>query len=226
MQSLHHLVVFGKVLHLGISDTPAWIVSRANEYARGHGLTQFSVYQGHWSASVRDFERDIIPMCEFEGMALAPWGSLGRGLYRSPEEFASTRSKGRKMGSQTESSKAVSAALDEIAKKKGTKITSVALAYVRAKSAYVFPIVGCRTKRQLLDNIEALSIELSEAEVDSIEAATPHFDVGFPMTMLFCYGGVKYNTRMTSSDIPLLKASVHLDVPTRVGPPKPHAHEG
>src|ERR1700761_8249160 len=57
MQSLNHLVVQGKVLYLGISDTPAWIVSKANQYARDHNLRQFSVYQGKWSAADRDFER-------------------------------------------------------------------------------------------------------------------------------------------------------------------------
>ena len=63
MQSLNTLVQQGKVLYLGISDTPAWVVSKANEYARQKGLRQFSVYQGKWSAESRDFERDIIPMC-------------------------------------------------------------------------------------------------------------------------------------------------------------------
>lgn len=62
MQSLNVMVAQGKVLYLGISDTPAWIVSKANEYARQNGLRQFSVYQGRWSAEHRDFERDIIPM--------------------------------------------------------------------------------------------------------------------------------------------------------------------
>lgn len=79
MNSLHNLVTTGKVLYLGISDTPAWVVVKCNDYARFHGLTQFAVYQGHWSAAFRDFERDIIPMVEAEGMALAPWGAIGRG---------------------------------------------------------------------------------------------------------------------------------------------------
>ena len=82
MQSLNHLVQAGKVLYLGISDTPAWVVSKANQYARDHGLRQFSVYQGRWSAADRDFERDIIPMCRDEGMALAPWGALGGGHFK------------------------------------------------------------------------------------------------------------------------------------------------
>lgn len=59
MQSLNHLVALGKVLYLGISDTPAWVVTKPNQYARDHGLKPFSVYQGHWSAAKRDFERGM-----------------------------------------------------------------------------------------------------------------------------------------------------------------------
>lgn len=64
MHALNDLAVSGKVIYLGISDTPAWVVSKANQYARDHGLRQFVVYQGLWNASIRDFERDIIPMCK------------------------------------------------------------------------------------------------------------------------------------------------------------------
>lgn len=71
MQSLNNLVVQGKVLYLGVSDTPAWVVSKANQYARDHGLRQFCVYQGRWSAASRDFEREIIPMCREEGVSRA-----------------------------------------------------------------------------------------------------------------------------------------------------------
>jgi aryl-alcohol dehydrogenase-like predicted oxidoreductase len=82
MQSLNSLVVSGQVLYLGISDAPAWVVSQANEYARQNHLRPFSVYQGRWSAASRDFERDIIPMCQANGMALAPWGALGGGYFK------------------------------------------------------------------------------------------------------------------------------------------------
>jgi aryl-alcohol dehydrogenase-like predicted oxidoreductase len=67
MDSLHVLVQQGKVLYLGVSDTPAWIVAKANQYARDHGKTPFTIYQGLWSILVRDMERDIIPMCVDEG---------------------------------------------------------------------------------------------------------------------------------------------------------------
>ena len=73
MHSLNDLVVSGKVMYLGISDTPAWVVAKANQYARDHGLRQFSVYQGMWNAALRDFEREIIPMCLDEGMAILPY---------------------------------------------------------------------------------------------------------------------------------------------------------
>ncbi|CAF9940176.1 hypothetical protein IMSHALPRED_001777 [Imshaugia aleurites] len=220
MQSLHHLVASGKVLYLGISDTPAWIVSKANEYARQQGLTQFSVYQGYWSAAVRDFERDIIPMCESEGMALAPWGALGRGAFMSPEEYEK-KEDGRKMG-QSENVKKVSAVLDKLAKDKGTLITSVALAYVRHKSPYVFPIVGGRKIEHLKSNIEALSIELSDEEIDEIEGAAP-FEHGFPINFLFEYGGApKFNTRMGPGDMFFVKSAGHLDTVPKTKAPKPH----
>ena len=62
MNGLHNLVVQGKVLSLGVSDTPAWVVSKANTYARLTGKTPFVIYQGAWSILERDMERDIIPM--------------------------------------------------------------------------------------------------------------------------------------------------------------------
>lgn len=123
MLSLNRLVTSGKVLYLGISDTPAWVVSKANEYARNHGLTQFSVYQGLWNASDRDIEREIVPMCEAEGMALAIWGSLGQGRFKSRAQRES--GEGRTFFKPTEKEIKISDRLEDIANKRGTTITSV-----------------------------------------------------------------------------------------------------
>ncbi|ETI24632.1 hypothetical protein G647_04001 [Cladophialophora carrionii CBS 160.54] len=79
MQSLNYLVQQRKVLYLGVSDTPAWVVVKANAYARHLGLRPFSVYRGRWSAAERDLERDIVPMCKDEGMDITVWGGLGSG---------------------------------------------------------------------------------------------------------------------------------------------------
>ena len=219
MNALHHLVVSGKVIYLGISDTPAWIVSKANQYARDHALTQFSVYQGHWSAAMRDFERDILPMCEAEGMAIAPWGALGRGQFATKEDLEQKGSEGRKVA-QTDEIKAVSAVLDSLAKKKNALITSIALAYVRYKAPNVFPIVGIRKIGHLKGNIAGLSVELTDEEIDEIDAATS-FKVGFPMSMLFEYGGKTYNNRMSIKDMALAAPAGHFDAVEKSRPPKP-----
>ena len=182
MQSLNHLVSSRKVLYLGISDTPAWVVVKCNAYARQYGLRQFSVYQGKWSAAERDFEREIIPMCKDEGMSLAPWGALGGGHFKPKDQI------GKDGGRITTVTKAnnsdqVFEVLEKMAKRKNTLVTSIALAYVMHKTPYVFPICGTRKLEHLKSNIEALGLKLREEDMQEIEQAYP-FDVGFPQNML------------------------------------------
>ncbi|KAI0752665.1 Aldo/keto reductase [Daedaleopsis nitida] len=187
MNGLHHLVASGKVLYLGISDTPAWIVAKANQYARLTGKTPFVIYQGAWSILQRDFERDIIPMARAEGLALAPWNVLAGGKIRTDEEEEKRRQTGEKgrMTSgpnweRTEEQRKVCKALEEVAKQVGTKsIQAVAIAYVMHKTTHVFPIIGGRKVEQLEGNIEALNFTLSEEQVKYLENASP-FDPGFP----------------------------------------------
>lgn len=134
MQSLNHLVAQGKVLYLGISDTPAWFVVKCNAYAREHGLRPFSVYQGRYSAQLRDLEREIIPMCKHEGMAVHAFGVLGGGFFRSP---GSGGEDGRRAAGSEHllvgREEQISAVLDTVAKRHGVPITSVALAYAMQK---------------------------------------------------------------------------------------------
>lgn len=188
--------------------------------ARNHGLRPFSVYQGQWSAASRDFERDIIPMARDEGMALAPWGSLGGGNFTT-EAKRKANEKGRNMRPPTETQIKISKKLEQIANKKNTQITSVALAYVMHKAPYVFPIVGGRKVEHLKGNIEALSLELSNEEIDEIDAESG-FQVGFPMNFLFEWAGDKYNTRMTSSNVGLLQFAGKLDSVPHQPHIKPH----
>ena len=182
MNSLHHLVASRKVLYLGISDCPAWVVVKCNDYARQHGLTQFSVYQGKWSAAERDFERDIIPMCQHEGMSLAPWGALGGGYFKPKDQIHNDG--GRNLPHvKAAHAEQVTEVLEKIAQRKSTFVTSVALAYVMHKAPYVFPICGGRTVEHLKGNIEALGLVLDASDIEEIEQAYP-FDVGFPHNML------------------------------------------
>ncbi|KAK4494125.1 hypothetical protein PRZ48_014423 [Zasmidium cellare] len=217
MKSLNTLADQGKILYLGVSDTPAWIVSKANQWARDHGMRQFVVYQGQWSAGIRDFERDIIPMCEAEGMGLAPWGALGGGNFKSEEQRKSTD--GRKMFQISEKDIAISKVLEKIAKAKGTVITGIALAYVMHKTPNVFPIVGGRKAEHLKGNIEGLSIKLSPEEIEEIEAASP-FEYGFPLSILFLD---QKTPSFKGSDVYLTKMSVQLDTPERPRPIEPRS---
>ncbi|KAF3915750.1 hypothetical protein ABW20_dc0101827 [Dactylellina cionopaga] len=188
MQALNVYVKQGKVLYLGISDTPAWIVTKANEYARAHGLKGFCVYQGQWSAANREFERDIIQMCRVEGMGLCPWGALGGGNFRLPEERAEMEKegdKGRAWKGYDGSSKhaAVTPILAKIGKARGLSITGVALAYVCSKAPYVIPIAGGRKISHLEDNIKAIGVVLTPEEIAEIEGAYT-FEFGFPHDFL------------------------------------------
>lgn len=216
MQSLNHLVANGKVLYLGVSDTPAWVVVKCNEYARAHGLRQFSVYQGRWSAAERDFEREILPMTKAEGMGLCPWGVLGGGYFKAKGHV---KEGGRNLRvSQTGKDEQVSEVLEKIANAKGTLITSVALAYILHKTSYVFPICGGRKVDHLKGNIEALGLELSQEDMDEIESAYD-FSVGFPGS--FLSGGNPKGLK-GPQDVSFTSARANVDWVINDVPIKPH----
>ncbi|KAL2819655.1 NADP-dependent oxidoreductase domain-containing protein [Aspergillus cavernicola] len=218
MQSLHHVVVSGKVLNLGISDAPAWVVVKCNEYARFHGLTRFSVYQGRWSCSYRDFERDILPMCQSEGLAIAPWGALGRGQFKTAEAFQEEGT--RNMGPQEEKHRLMAEKLAEVGERKGVAPASIALAYLLHKAPYVFPVIGCRTVEQLESNIESLAVELTEDEIHEIEDTT-EFDLGFPMSFLFETPKQRYRSTMTTRDIWQVTCNTRLETVPKFRPIEP-----
>ncbi|KAK4225409.1 putative norsolorinic acid reductase [Podospora fimiseda] len=190
MQSLNSLITSHKVLYLGISDSPAWVVSKANQYARDHGLAQFSVYQGEWNAASRDMEREIVPMCRAENMGIMAFGCLGGGMFKSTTATA-VEEEERKRPPMSEKARKITLALERVAERKGTSLTGVALAYVMGKAPYVFPIVGGRKVEYLKGNIEALKIKLGEEDVREIEEGADDgdggFELGFPGSVI--YGG-------------------------------------
>lgn len=189
MDSLHILVEQGKVLYLGVSDTPAWIVASANTYALNNGKTPFSVYQGRWNIMLRDFEREIIPMAREFGMALCPWDVLGGGKFQTKKQIEERKKageilRGGSSSEQSEDERRMSEALEEVANELGTgSIQQVALAYILSKARYVIPMVGGRKVEHLEDNIKALSLKLTDKQVEKLESVKP-FDIGFPLTMI------------------------------------------
>ncbi|CAK5265823.1 unnamed protein product [Mycena citricolor] len=191
MDGLHNLVALGKVLYLGISDTPAWVVAQANQYALDHGKSPFAIYQGCWNVLDRSLEREVIPMVRAHGMALAPWNVLAQGKFRTDAEEEARRvsgEKGRMLFSadweRNEDEKKISHALEKVAGEIGAKsITSVAIAYLMHKVPYCFPIIGGRKVEHLMSNIEALEVSLSPEQIKFLEGVLK-FDPGFPATMI------------------------------------------
>ncbi|PWN89751.1 Aldo/keto reductase [Acaromyces ingoldii] len=186
MHSLNDEVRSGRVNYIGISDTPAWIVSKANEYARNHGLASFVAYQGEWSLLRRDLEREIIPMCRSEGMALMPYGVLGQGKFKTKQEIKERQAAGldlRKFwgdAKQSDQELAVSGALESMASELGaSSLGQVAVAYHLQKYPYVFPILGCRTVEQMRTNVGSLILSLPPDAIRTLEGIVP-FSLGFP----------------------------------------------
>ena len=207
MIGLNNLVKQGKVLYLGVSDTPAWIVSKANQYARDHGMSEFIIYQGAWNVMSRDFEREIIPMARQERMALAPWNVIAAGRLRSDEEEEKRRQtgeKGRAMFGQdnwerSETERKVANALQRIGKELGTPhVTAVAIAYVMQKTTHVFPIIGGRKIEHLHANIDALKIQLTKEHIQELESLVP-FSLGFPYDFFGHDSDGSYNMLMRTA---------------------------
>ncbi|KIX07828.1 uncharacterized protein Z518_02482 [Rhinocladiella mackenziei CBS 650.93] len=168
-----------------IPDSPAWVVAKANQYARDHGLRQFVVYQGQWSAALRDMEREIVPMCRDEGMGMCIWGVLNQGRFQTEAAFREREEnhEGRNHGPVSERDRQVSKVLENLADAKGVTVTNVALAYIMQKEPYVFPIVGGRKLEHIKGNIDGLSVALTGEEVVRIDSAYM-FDPGFPHIFL------------------------------------------
>ncbi|KAK5663044.1 hypothetical protein OQA88_6460 [Cercophora sp. LCS_1] len=214
MDSLHILVEQGKVLYLGVSDTPAWVVSAANTYALDHGKSPFVIYQGRWNAMLRDFERDIIPMARSFNMALAPWDVLGSGKFQSKKALEERKARGEGLrnmiakSEQTEDEVKMSEALYNVAQQHGTEsVTAVAIAYVMSKAANVFPIVGGRRVEHIMENIQAVNIKLTEEQIRYLESVKS-FDLGLSNPVS------KQNTTMPQSKVDKIEqAKANLPLP-------------
>lgn len=183
------LVQQGKILYLGVSDAPAWIVSAANIYAEQQGKTPFSVYQGRWNVMLRDLEREIIPMARHFGMALAPWDAIGGGKFQTKKQIEERQKNGEGLRSmlgagQSSHEAIMSEALEKVAQEHGlTSLAVIALAYVIQKAPNVIPIIGGRRIEHLHDNIQALSVRLTDEQISFLESRID-FDPGFPSTFV------------------------------------------
>jgi aryl-alcohol dehydrogenase-like predicted oxidoreductase len=181
MRALDDLVRAGKVLYVGISDTPAWVVSQANMLADLRGWSRFVAYQGEYSLASRAPERDILPMTNALDMAHLAWGLLEGGELTG--KYNSPSSEPRRSKDTSERIKSIAVVLMDIAKETGHTPSQVAINWARQKFQNMIPILGARTARQLSDNLGCLDFTLSDEAIERLNEAG-RIDLGFPHSFL------------------------------------------
>ncbi|MDK9698789.1 MAG: aldo/keto reductase [bacterium] len=187
MRGLDDLVRSGKVLYIGISDTPAWIVSQANTIATLRGWAPFIALQIQYSLAERTPERDLLPMAKAFGMTVTPWGILGSGLLTgkyNKQTKEMSRLHVTMSPTRTDTKKLqIADVIAEVAHEIGCTASQVAIAWLRQQSGNMIPILGARTEAQLLDNLGALSITLNSEQMKRLDEETK-VELGFPHDFL------------------------------------------
>ncbi|GAA3167587.1 aldo/keto reductase [Planomonospora alba] len=181
MRALDDAVRAGKILYVGVSDAPAWLVARACTLAEWRGWTPFAGLQVPYNLLRRDIERELLPMAEAFGMSVAAWGPLAGGVLSG--KFTGPGGAGGATrvdpGSLTPRDHAVARAVREVAGELGATPAQVAIAWTRARSAAVHPIIGARDTAQLKENLGAAGLVLPGEAVRRLESAA-EFALGFP----------------------------------------------
>lgn len=180
MRALDDQVRLGKVLYLGVSDTPAWVVAQMQTLAAERGWSPFAGLQVEYSLVQREVERELIPMARGLGLGVLAWGPLGAGVlsgkYTSPGGQAGDE---RRLAEVDPRRLAIAQAVTDVATGLGLSPAVVALAWLRAQGG-VIPILGARTARQLADNLAFLDTALPAdalnrlAEISGVPRGFPH----------------------------------------------------
>ena len=185
MRGLDDLVSQGKILYVAASDLPAWQVSRANMLAHLRGWAPFIGLQVEYSLVERTPERDLLPMAEELGLGVVAWSPLAGGVLTGKHLKASNDPSRKKAADLTPRSRAIAERVVSIAAELGCSPGQVALAAIRAERRFggIIPILGARTKDQLLDNLGCLDVHLDEGQMAELREASA-IELGFPHDLL------------------------------------------
>lgn len=190
MRALDDVVRAGKVRYIGVSDTPAWIVSRANTLAELRGWTPFIGLQIEYSLIQRTVERELIPMANDLDIAVTAWGAIGGGVLSGkysgkPGKVKATdsRRKDSNLWRISEKNLAIAREVETVAREIGRSPSQVALNWVRQQKGVMIPILGVRTLEQTLDNLGCLDFELKEEQLERLSRISA-IEMGFPYDFL------------------------------------------
>ncbi|NOU81995.1 aldo/keto reductase [Paenibacillus sp. LMG 31459] len=185
MKALHDVVKAGKARYIGASSMSAWQFLKALHVAERHGWTRFVSMQNYVNLLYREEEREMLPLCEAEGIGVIPWSPLARGRLTRDWQDTSARSESDQFAkllySQTEEAdRLVALRVKEIAEEQGLPRAQVALAWVMQKKPVTAPIVGATSMSHLEDAAAAVSVTLSPEDVLRLEEPyIPHPVMGF-----------------------------------------------
>lgn len=183
LRGLDDLVSSGMVHYIGVSDTPAWVVSQANTMAELRGWNRFVGLQIEYSLIQRTPERDLLPMAKAFDLAVTPWGAIGGGAltgkYLKNESGRVPDSSSRR----NERNNAIAREVMAVAEKLGVTAAQVAVNWVRQRNQLLIPILGARTPAQLQDNLGCLSFTIPPDQMQRLNESSA-IELGFPHDFL------------------------------------------
>ena len=175
MEALHDIVKSGKARYIGASSMYSWQFAKALYTADLHGWTRFVSMQPHYNLIYREEEREMLPFCSDQKIAVIPWSPLGRGLLtgkRTKERTETLRARTDEFGKglyKTDADFDIVNRLTEVASQKGLPNAQVALAWMLSKPVITAPIIGASKPGHLEDAVAALSVKLSSEEITRLE---------------------------------------------------------
>jgi aryl-alcohol dehydrogenase-like predicted oxidoreductase len=178
LTALHDVVKAGKARYIGASSMFAWQFAQMLYTSDSLGLTRFVTMQNHYNLVYREEEREMVPLCESEGVGLLPWSPLARGLLAGNRKAQTLRSKeddySKKLYTQEADDRVVDC-VAQVAKERGVPPAQVALAWLLHKSQVTAPIVGASKPHHLQDAVAAVGLKLTKEEIEQVEAVyVPH----------------------------------------------------
>ena len=174
LEALHDVVKAGKARYIGASNMKAWEFSKAIYTSRLNGWTEFISMQNHVNLLTREEEREMLPLCADQGIAVMPWSPMARGRLTRPWNETSSRQETDEFGKTLytqfpESDREIIDAVATVAAARGVPRAQVALAWVAQKKGVTSPIVGASKPEHLTDAIAALSLKLTADEIAALE---------------------------------------------------------
>lgn len=186
LRALDDAITAGKILHAGLSDVPAWVVSRAQTFHELRGLSPITCMQLEYSLVQRTIEQEHMPLAKACGIGMTGWSPLAGGILsgkytRQTKQDGPARLESMQLQELNARNREIAQTVDAVADRLGVASSQVALAWIMAQG--VIPIVGATSARQMQENLKAVDLQLDDDALAELERASA-FERGHPYNML------------------------------------------